>query len=84
LHNDGKGARQVTDLEEALKAASLDDICRELERKSSLCFAMALDCVRFAEHEDDPLRRLEFYDKRNAFTAKAEVYRDMAKIGRGK
>lgn len=67
---------------EALKAASLEDIATELERRHAMCKAMAADCRVFAKHEDDELRAQEFCDKADAFENKAATYRFMANAGR--
>lgn len=68
---------------EALKAASLDDICAELLRKAKLCDAMEADCDRFAEHEDDAERRESHYSAATAFYKKAQLYRDMVHVAKG-
>lgn len=60
---------------EALKAASLEDIAAELRRRAKLCDDMASDCNRFADHEDDPVRRETHESAASAFMQKAARYR---------
>jgi len=71
-------------IQEALKAASLEDICAELERKAKLCLDMADDCCRFFRHEDDSVRADGLLVAAVQFRDKADTYRVMAEIGRGK
>lgn len=69
---------------EALKAASLEDICAELERKAKLCDDMADDCIRFADHEDDPIRAQTIRSQSVGFRLKGDTMARMAATGRGK
>jgi len=67
---------------EALKAASLEDICAELERKAKLCDDMAADCAAFWRHEDDSERRATHYNASMAFYKKAKTYRNMVCVAK--
>ena len=67
-------------IQEALKAASLDEIRVELARRSTLCDDMGSDCLEFEAHEEDPLRKEEFHDKAMAFFAKGRLYHAMTMV----